>query len=568
MLKYDQTGEALQPPGEAGDGDTAESSCSVLTPEQIYSQLSMVLQHSGPAEGTDETAVADNGGTQQRKKTAVVTTTNAKAAPVSSASRGKPTKAKRARERKARKGEQPKRAKETDAAGTGRVEKRPRRRLRQTRSRRVAERQPLVEPSTVELGSNEPLPTSTNLHQHVHVVEISPEKPSLDEIIHNPPRTSTDASARPTSAAKVEQPSTSVEESSEMEVNGPQTTPSDHSTVTSNTGSSDSDLSTEPMINIAAVANRLSRYRGFLCRPLNYELLGRLIGEPILTSFYLSFNSSRLSEHLKIELLDPLGGGDSVSSSGPENLPRWLQITHKHMHIDPNLGPIPLSRLLVSNAGIVKFQHLFPFAKTVFMRHVKSCDLGTILSELNPRRVLCAGLPEYPKHHVILGYHPADVRILHTQTPNYQRFDHKLCPILHVPRQIRSAEKTHGDNMCSKCSHLHESILKLICDKLSRINARLAEREHLTPDALPKLVTLAGTSPPKRNASSKTDQLHATAHAPATLREFGTCLSLIKMLKPKTSTFVWAESVPNVTRCPYFNESPLEGAESTYLDIR
>ena len=118
-------------------------------------------------------------------------------------------------------------------------------------------------------------------------------------------------------------------------------------------------------------------------------------------------------------------------------------------------------------------------------RHVCSCHHHSnqrMLSELSSCHVLCPGLPNYARNHVILGFHPEDVRILPIQTPNYQRYDHKKCPIFHSPsRRIPASERTYDENMCSKCTHLHTSILKLICHKYSRINSDLEKQLSSSP---------------------------------------------------------------------------------------
>ena len=132
VLKYDQTGEALQPPASqpSAAGRTTrtteaeqpqqrrrqeeEVTCSVLTPEQIYSQLSMVL--SRPS-GQGETHSDETKGERERATKAVSSGAGAR----------KLTRNKRGRERKAKKGDQqPKRPKVQET----RAEKRPRRRPR------------------------------------------------------------------------------------------------------------------------------------------------------------------------------------------------------------------------------------------------------------------------------------------------------------------------------------------------------------------------------------------------------------------------------------------------------
>jgi hypothetical protein len=121
-----------------------------------------------------------------------------------------------------------------------------------------------------------------------------------------------------------------------------------------------------------------------------------------------------------------------------------------------------LARILVSNTGIIKFQHLFPVIRTAFMHHVKSCNISALLGELSPRKVLCPGLPDYLSHHSTLGYHPKELRVIHTQTPDYRRFDHRECPMFHIPESNLRWKRHFPDNMCTKCIQLHSFILRLL----------------------------------------------------------------------------------------------------------
>ena len=496
MLKYDQTGEVLHAAGLKGTATEAEEcagelGCSVLTPEQIYSQLSMVLHSGGP----EAAAVSDNtAGTTDKgaaKRGAAATRLTAASNLVPSTTR-KPVK-RRAREKKSRKGEQPKRAKEVESRG----EKRPRRRLRKTtRPRSAEEKSPpravvnnAVEHDRPVVTSSPPLLLSGL--RGVHVVEISPEKnPSpLAPPSPHPPSTTT---------IVTETISVSKETCSDSPINSVVSKAlANHGSAAVDTTTplndfllritkSNADLTpfksppTTTGTLVTTTTTSSSRCHG---RPLNYELLGRLIGQPLLTSFYQAFHSHSLSEHLKIELLDPLGRDSGSPGRGAENLPRWLQITQRRMHIDPHLGPVMLARILVSNTGIVKFQHLYPVARTVYMQHVKSCDVTKILSELGPRHVLCPGLPDYAQHHVTLGYHPSDVRITQTLSPGVHRYDHFKCPILHVPRSQQSTPHSmYPENMCSKCSHLHSFILRLIWDKFSRMKGNLDKHHRRLDD--------------------------------------------------------------------------------------
>ena len=150
------------------------------------------------------------------------------------------------------------------------------------------------------------------------------------------------------------------------------------------------------------------------------------------------------------------------------------------------------------------------------MRRVRSrhCHSNQrMLSELNPHPVLmlCALLPNYARNHVILGFHPEDVRILPIQTPNYQRYDHKECPIFHSPsRRIPASERTYDEKMCSKCTHLHTSILKLICHKYSRINSDLEKQLSSSP------ATSSSSSHGLPSSSSVKDSSSSTRQNPGT----------------------------------------------------
>lgn len=486
MLKYDQTGEVLLASGLQSaakpDECAGELGCSVLTPEQIYSQLSRVL-HSGGNDAASaagaRATVAENEGT--RKDAAGADDATAKL--TSSSSSRKPLK-RRTREKKNRKVEQPKRAKAVEN-GIGKCEKRPRRRLRQTRSRSLEEKSAPI----VNNDSRPPL-TLTRPSHHVHVVEISPEKNPISLEPSRPtPSTVAMETTFPIAVAK-ESPSdndsSDLIEDTRMETSHTMLDCDNNMSVTKATSTVTSLKTPSPytVVNsnkttVVSMATNRSRSHD---NSINYELLGRLIGEPILTSFYQSFHGHPMSEHLKIELLDPLVNNSGCLIKEVENLPRWLQVTQKRMHIDPHLGPITLARILLSNAGIIKFQHLFPVTQTVFMQHIHSCNLTKILSELSRRHVLCPGLPNYSQNHVALGYHPSDVRMSQTQiSPNVLRYDHCKCPILHVPRSSQSSQDSvvYADNMCTKCTQLNSFIMRLIWDKYTRVQSSNLEKQCL-----------------------------------------------------------------------------------------
>ena len=485
VLKYDQTGEPLQQQEQATDDDTAngvdaevteDAACSVLTPEQIYSQLSMVLRHPSGPENTSERE-------PDRKKQQQTATAGDSGA--TTGYRKQAGRAKRARERKARKTEQPKRAKLAET----RPEKRPRRRPKQQTSRPSTAPQqplPLASSSANEASIAPSLPLATIPTQPcIHVVEISPENSSSllpllrrrRHVCSDHPPTLVSKATPPSPAPSVtkETPGDSqavdtmgtegadpaVSTASMAPTNKPEEKVSIKLSLPSNDRSSFTKTSSKSLRSVTMATARC-RCHDNPRRPPDYELLGRLIGEPILTSFYLSCHAHRLSEHLAVRFLDPLSEGSNICD--PHSLPCWLEVTRKKVHIDPNLGPLPLARVLVSNSGIVKFQHLFPLIRTAFVQHVKGCDINSLLSQLSPDHVLCPGLPGYPNNNGILGYHPSGVRILHPNSVECRRYDHHECPLLHIPRS--NDKKTFAENMCSKCAKLHSHIRILVRDSV------------------------------------------------------------------------------------------------------
>ena len=539
VLKYDQTGEPLQQePDDSGEGKTTtgerrdeEVACSVLTPEQIFSQLSMVLQTRCPLPAGEEQRDSSKEVEAERDDA----DGGCSVPPDSSCGvpRKLSSKTKRGRDAKTRKaaaGQQ--QTKRTKTAAEKRVEKRPpRRRQRHCQPRRRPSAAPLSAgknpPETVaeSESSSTTVPSfaSPLTSCGVHVVVISPQtlSPSLlptttggNVAASNPssplsPATPFVSKANPPSADEntsvaMKTPGNALGQDGPHDKGAAESSNNDYSQIYSNprpprsevfaknrakqqstsrekTMSSDDDslcfshpfttnkppnegVSVDtPVVGQNNCSDNLRR------APLDYELLGRLIGEDTLTSFYKSFHAHPLSEDLEVRLLDPLGEEgsnfhhhDVGSPTAPKNLPRWLQITRKRMHIDPNLGPISLARILVSNTGIIKFQHLFPVIRTVFMHHVKGCNISALLGELSPRKVLCPGLPDYRSHHSTLGYHPKELRVIHTQTPDYRRFDHRECPIFHIPESNLRWKRHFSDNMCTKCIQLHSFILRLL----------------------------------------------------------------------------------------------------------
>lgn len=461
LLKYDRTGESFCAAEEMENG---ESGCSVLTPEQICSQLSMVL-HSGDGVELSEKSTSREKGAASNSNSALAR--------------------KSRRERKNRKGEQPKRARDNRASG-GKVEKRPKRRLKQNHTRKGEKRLENSEDPRLDVKPSCP---PVLLQPSTYVVEISPDKTILED---NP----TDLNPTPPrhNALPSTSPSTSVLEipriylpTSEPNLSSPPQRslvnfeilhPSLVTTSTNAVKNAGSSSTTRIASDTDKRANDRLSQNSTKCRPLNYDLLGRLIDEPVLMLFYRTFHSCSLSDDLNISLLYPTNEGTPPQNTGTEIEPKWLQVTQKRLHVDPHHGPVNLARLIVSNSGILKFQILFPFTKTVFTRLLGSCDIPEILSELSPQHVLCPGLPNYRENHTLLGFHPEDVRIL--QMPDSHRYDHKQCPIFHRPRYSVLNER-QNDNMCTECLELQVSILRLIFTRFSRTEQEKRVLHALTP---------------------------------------------------------------------------------------
>lgn len=486
LLKYDRTGESFC---AAEAMENTESGCSVLTPEQICSQLSMVLNSGGSAEPSEKSTSREKG---------AATNTN----PASSR--------KGRRERKSRKGEQPKRARDSRASGA-KVEKRPKRRLKQNHTRKGERKLENSEDPRVDFKPSCP---PVLLQPSTYVVEISPDKTILEDNPSNlnptpprpnphpcsPPRTNVIEIPRiylPTSEHNL---SSSPQQSlvnfeilhpslMTTSANTAKSVPTPCSSTTAIAGISDAEKPTK-------TPNDKPLQDSTKCRPLNYDLLGRLIGEPVLMLFYRSFHSCSLSDNLNISLLDPSTEGPQTNP-GTEIQPKWLQVTQKFLHVDPHHGPVTLARLLVSNSGILKFQILFPFVKTVFTRLIGSCDISEVLSELSPQHVLCPGLPNYQENHSLLGFHPENVRIL--QMPDSHRYDHKQCPIFHRPRYAASNEK-QNDNMCTECLELQVSILRLIFTRFSRTEQEKRVLHALPPATSSSPLSVTSTKDPSSDA--------------------------------------------------------------------
>jgi hypothetical protein len=197
VLKYDQTGEPLQQePDDSGEGKTTtgerrdeEVACSVLTPEQIFSQLSMVLQTRCPLPAGEEQR--DSSKEVEAERDDADGGCSVPADSSCGVPRKLSSKTKRGRDAKTRKaaaGQQ--QTKRTKTAAEKRVEKRPpRRRQRHCQPRRRPSAAPLSAgknpPETVaeSESSSTTVPSfaSPLTSCGVHVVVISPQtlSPSL-----------------------------------------------------------------------------------------------------------------------------------------------------------------------------------------------------------------------------------------------------------------------------------------------------------------------------------------------------------------------------------------------------
>lgn len=475
LLKYDRTGESFC---AAEAMENTEPGCSVLTPEQICSQLSMVLNSGGNTEPSEKSTSREKG---------AATNSN----PVLASSSRKCR-----RERKGRKGEQPKRARDK-ASGT-KVEKRPKRRLKQNHTRKGEKRLENSEDPRLDFKPSCP---PVLLRPTTYVVEISPDKTILEDNPSNlnpTPPCPNPHPCSPPSTTVLEIPRIYLPTSEPNLSSPPQKSLVNFEIVhpslatSSNTAKGVANAGSSTTTGIGGISETEKQTKtvndkplqdSTKCRPLNYDLLGRLIDEPVLMLFYRSFHSCSLSDNLNICLLDPTGEGSPPSNRGTEIQPKWLQVTQKRLHVDPHHGPVTLARLLVSNSGILKFQILFPFAKTVFTRLLGSCDISEVLSELSPQHVLCPGLPNYQENHSLLGFHPENVRIL--QMPDSHRYDHKHCQVFHRPRYAALNER-QNDNMCTECLELQVSILRLIFTRFSR-----TEQEKRVLHALPSATSSA-----------------------------------------------------------------------------
>ena len=189
----------------------------------------------------------------------------------------------------------------------------------------------------------------------------------------------------------------------------------------------------------------------------------QLEGETDLSLFYQCFLSSPQSKHLHIEVLPSQG-----------NL-RWIQVRQKVFHIDPDLGPVVVARILVSSNGIVKLQLMFPVYKTAFTKLFVEQETENLLLELSLDHVICPGLPNYADKFSVLGYHPSHVRIF--ESTHVKRYDHEHCPVWHVPTGTFSKRDRTAQKMCKQCKYLQNSVVRL-ATKACEVDP--AERESWT----------------------------------------------------------------------------------------
>ena len=493
LLKYDRTDEALQS-AETGlpdrrDFDSSSPSCipprsSILTPEQMCSQLSSVLQSAGQgsaAEKAEEVLGQRGRGRRAGQQTRARTTSKALS---TSASR------KSTRTRRERNGD-----------GRAVLEKWLKNRVRQTH-RKCDTHKKLQSPPLHSNGlPSRPVCTP---QAFPYVVEISPETLPQCESAQSSNRSPSSSTAATVSLLHSEPTSTELPSVATMHVfstasssgisvavasvpppkdgilstavipcmpattvvrkveGGPLPEMTSGSRVSPRGSDRERTACTLRQAGMARNATKLIQAKKPPPRPLDYALLGRIIGQPLLTRFYHSFCACWLSEYLNIDLLDPLADHSNPLNSNNSNsdtVTRWLQVTQKRFHIDPELGPVTVARILISSCGVVKYQLLFPFSKTVFTRPFNPDNVGDVLSELSPRHVFCPGLSNYRDSYSVLGFHPSQVRLV--QTPHAVRYDHECCPILHCPRFSKSSHR-YVENMCKQCRELQGSIVKLV----------------------------------------------------------------------------------------------------------
>ena len=193
-----------------------------------------------------------------------------------------------------------------------------------------------------------------------------------------------------------------------------------------------------------------------------------LKNEPYLVRFYQFFQSSEQSKHLRMRVL---------TTEGSASILKWIEVTRKASHIDPNLGPLDAVRILISSNGLCKLQVLFPYCKTLFTRFMPSSlvQANELFIELSPRHVLCPGIPDCESKISALGYQPGSVRMI--ETPSVRRFDHEKCPLWHIPLpcNLYSESGQIMHHMCRQCKNLYNTLTRTVA-KMSQF----ATTEHLS----------------------------------------------------------------------------------------
>lgn len=191
---------------------------------------------------------------------------------------------------------------------------------------------------------------------------------------------------------------------------------------------------------------------------------------PQLAHFYQLVSRSKLAKFIQIR---------NLSTEG--EVLTWLEITRKSCHIDSNLGPVNIARILVSSNGLCKLQLLYPYFKTISTRLMPADDEGVelLLSDLGPQNVLCPGLPDYEKKYDIIGYHVAHVRVMNQG--QMKRYDHDNCLLWHVPANLFSPSGHHLHNMCQHCKYLENKLTKLCNRDKSQLDKKGSGRATATP---------------------------------------------------------------------------------------
>lgn len=192
-----------------------------------------------------------------------------------------------------------------------------------------------------------------------------------------------------------------------------------------------------------------------------HEATKPLFNSPQLTHFHQLLSRCKMAKFVQIRSLTTEGEGLT-----------WLEITRRSCHIDTNLGPVNVARILVSSNGLCKFQLLYPYFKTVSTRLMPADEEGAelLLKDLGPQYVLCPGLPDYEQKYDIIGYHVPHVRVMNTG--HLKRYDHDNCLLWHVPTNLFAPSGHHLHNMCQHCKYLENKLAKLCTKDKSQSDVR------------------------------------------------------------------------------------------------